>query len=180
MVKALPGHGVFRLRILGIETSGRLGSVALMEVDGERTIVAAERRTPAGERTARSLLPTMQGMLRELDWRPADIDLVCVPSGPGSFTGLRIGVVAAKTFAYATGAKLASVNTLAALAAGVNHRGSGNLWTVLDAQRQELFAASFDAGQPIDESAAETEVLSIADWIGRLSPGDVVAGPPLG
>jgi tRNA threonylcarbamoyladenosine biosynthesis protein TsaB len=153
--------------------------VALMEVDGERTIVAAERRTPVGERTARSLLPTMQGILREHDWRPADVGLVCVTSGPGSFTGLRIGVVAAKTFAYATGAKLAEVNTLAAMAAGVNHRGPGKVWAVLDAQRQELFVASFNAGQPMDESVAETEVLSIADWIGRLSPGDVVAGPPL-
>ena len=167
------------LRVLAIETSGRVGSVALLEFEGDRTIVAAERRTPEGERTARSLLPTIQELLREHQWRPVDVNLVCVTTGPGSFTGLRIGVVTAKTFAYATGAHLAGVHTLAAIAAGVKTCGPVKLWTVLDAQRQELFVACFDGRPLIEQAVPQTEVLSIPAWIERLGPGDVVAGPPL-
>jgi tRNA threonylcarbamoyladenosine biosynthesis protein TsaB len=167
------------LRILAIETSGRLGSVALLEIEGDRTIVAGERRTPEGERTARSLLPTTQELLREHGWRSGDVNLVCVTIGPGSFTGLRIGVVAAKTFAYAIGARLVGVHTLGAIAAGVETRGPERLWTVLDAQRQELFVASFTGRPLIDQAVPQTEILPIADWIARLTPGDVVAGPPL-
>ncbi|MBA3482986.1 MAG: tRNA (adenosine(37)-N6)-threonylcarbamoyltransferase complex dimerization subunit type 1 TsaB [Pirellulales bacterium] len=167
------------MRILTIETSGRLGSVALLEIEGDRTIVAAERRTPDGERTARSLLPAIQELLREHAWRPADVNLVCVTTGPGSFTGLRIGVVAAKTFAYAIGARLVGVHTLAAMAAGVETRGPERLWTVLDAQRQELFVASFGGRPLIDQAAPETEILPVADWFARLALGDLVAGPPL-
>lgn len=167
------------MRILAIETSGRLGSVALLEIEGDRTIVAAERGTPDGERTARSLLPTIQELLREHAWRPADVNLVCVTTGPGSFTGLRIGVVAAKTFAYAIGARLVGVHTLAAMAARLETRGPGRLWTALDAQRQELFVASFTGRPPIDQAVPETGILPVTEWIARLAPGDLVAGPPL-
>ncbi len=167
------------MRVLAIETSGRLGSVALLETDDDRTTVVAERRTPEAERTARTLLPTIQALLRERGWKPADVNLVCATIGPGSFTGLRIGVVAAKTFAYAVGARLVGVHTLLAIAAGVVERRTARLWTVLDAQRQELFVASFGSQPLVDRVLPETEILPLSDWIARLAPGDVVAGPPL-
>jgi len=166
------------LRILAIETSGRLGSVALLEIEGDCTVNAAERRTPDGERTARSLAPTIRELMREHAWRPSEVNMVCVTTGPGSFTGLRIGVVAAKTLAYAIGAQLVGVHTLAAIAAGVETRGS-RFWTVLDAQRQELFVANFTGRPLIDQAVPETEILLAADWIARLAPGDIVAGPPM-
>jgi tRNA threonylcarbamoyladenosine biosynthesis protein TsaB len=119
-------------------------------------------------------------MLREWEWRPCDIELVCVTTGPGSFTGLRIGVVAAKTFAFATAAQLVGVHTLAAIAAGVEQRPK-RLWTILDAQRQELFVSKFDGDRSIvDQLVPETGILGIQAWLDRLGPGDAVAGPPLG
>lgn len=167
------------MRVLALETSGRLGSIALLEAEGDAATVRAERELPAGERTARSLLPCLQQTLAEQSWRPADVELICVTMGPGSFTGLRIGVVAAKTIAYATGAKLVGVHTLAAMAANVA-ADSPRLWTVLDAQRQELFVASFDLGRPIvDQATPQTEILGVDAWLARLQSGDAVAGPPL-
>ena len=77
-------------------------------------------------------------MLAQCQWEALSIDLVCVTTGPGSFTGLRIGVTTAKTFAYAAAAELVGTHTLAVLAAGVE-QASGRLWAILDAQRQELF-----------------------------------------
>jgi tRNA threonylcarbamoyladenosine biosynthesis protein TsaB len=167
------------VRVLAIETSGRLGSVALIDAASSTSDAVLERSTPEGERTAQSLLPTVQELLQERSWRPADIQLVCVTTGPGSFTGLRIGVVAAKTFAYATGAKLVGVHTLAAIAAGIE-APARRLWTILDAQRQELFVSSFMAGQSLPEQPRPaTDVVSIEKWLKSIEPGDCVAGPPL-
>jgi tRNA threonylcarbamoyladenosine biosynthesis protein TsaB len=124
-------------------------------------------------------VPTIRDALKEASWRPFDVDLICVTTGPGSFTGLRIGVVTAKTLAYATGAKLVGVHTLAAMAAGIEPRPA-RLWTVLDAQRQELFVSGFDGGDELAASASpKTEILSLPQWLSRLKPGDAVAGPPL-
>ena len=167
------------VRVLAIETSGRVGSVALLDMSGGDPVALADRRLPVAERTARSLLPCVSDLLREHSWRPSDVELVCATTGPGSFTGLRIGVVAAKTFAYATGARLVGVHTLAAIAEGVGDRDQP-LWAVLDAQRQELFAARFGApSATAEQGEPATAILAIADWFERLAPGDVVAGPPL-
>jgi tRNA threonylcarbamoyladenosine biosynthesis protein TsaB len=163
------------VKILALETSGTQGSVALLD----ETTVLSERRLPPGQRSARSLLPCAKELLNEQAWRPADVQLVCTTTGPGSFTGLRIGVVAAKTFAYATGAQLVGVHTLAAMAAGVGDV-AGRLWTVLDAQRGELFVAHFDKNRPLEDAASpSTEILAATAWLDRVKPGDVAAGPPL-
>jgi len=168
------------LRVLAIETSGRVGSIALLESEnnGEPVRALLERQTPADQQTARSLLPTIETALAEHGWRPKELELICVTTGPGSFTGLRIGVVTAKTLAYATGARLVGVHTLTAIAAGVEDHRPG-LWTLLDAQRQELFVASFSGLPLVDQAVPMTEILSLPAWIQRLKPGDVVAGPPL-
>ncbi len=167
------------MRVLALETSGRLGSVALVEAIGRDATVLQERRLPAGQRTARTLLPVVDELLRDQAWPPATLELIATTTGPGSFTGLRIGVVAAKTLAYATAARLVGVHTLATIAAGID-AGPHRLWTVLDAQRQELFVARFDPSQPIAQQAdPATEILGVDAWLAQLSPGDVVAGPPL-
>lgn len=171
------------IRILALETSGRIGSVALLEARGGAARVLEESSLPAEVRTARSLIPEIDRLLRAHGWAPSDIELVGATTGPGSFTGLRIGVVAAKTLAYACGAKLVGVHTLAALAEPVLAEKAGTfarLWTVLDAQRQELFAACFDgaARRGTELRTPATEVIAIDAWLTQLAPGDAVIGPP--
>jgi tRNA threonylcarbamoyladenosine biosynthesis protein TsaB len=168
-----------QLQILSLETSGRLGSVALLRSNGGGAQTVVERQTVDGQRTAQSLVPAIQDALKEAAWRPADVELICVTTGPGSFTGLRIGVVTAKALAYATGARLVGVHTLAAMAAGIEPRPA-RLWTVLDAQRQELFVCRIESGEDLAAVASpKTEILSMPEWLSRLKPGDAVAGPPL-
>lgn len=167
------------MKILAFETSGLLGSVALLETAGDQVSSVVERPTPADERTARSLLPTAHALLQEAGWTPRDVELVAVTTGPGSFTGLRIGVVAAKTFAYAVGAKLVGVHTLAAMAEPIAERSS-RLWTILDAQRQELFAAAFDPARTIlDQATPPTQIVPIDEWLANVAAGDAILGPPL-
>ena len=167
------------MKILAFETSGLLGSVALLETAEGKLVSSIERETPADQRTARSLLPTTHRLLSDHGWRPADVELIAVTTGPGSFTGLRIGVVAAKTFAYAVGAKLVGVHTLAALAEPLESRAS-RVWTILDAQRQELFVANLPADASDDfRLEPTTSIMAIDDWFRSLQSNDVVTGPPL-
>jgi tRNA threonylcarbamoyladenosine biosynthesis protein TsaB len=171
------------MRILAIESSGRHGSIAALV--GEREHVNLLRQIVLGDdqRTAQSLAPAIKELLAQVDWPPQSVELVAVTAGPGSFTGLRIGVTTAKTFAYAVGAKVVGVNTLAVIADEVRtHDDSPNapLWTILEAQRQELFAAKFaDSRDGVLDVDRETLILGQDAWLGRLQPGDRVVGPPL-
>ncbi|RKY15584.1 MAG: tRNA (adenosine(37)-N6)-threonylcarbamoyltransferase complex dimerization subunit type 1 TsaB, partial [Planctomycetota bacterium] len=99
------------MRILAIETSSRLGGVAVAE-DGK---LLDERIFRKGMVHGQSLLPTIEETLQAAGWQIAQIDVVAVDEGPGSFTGLRIGVMAAKTICWATGAKLVGVCSADAL-----------------------------------------------------------------
>ena len=167
------------LRIIAIETSERVGTLAALRAQGSDVELIDAAELPDDQRTAQSLLPTLDELLKRCGWKPCDLELICVTAGPGSFTGLRLGNTTAKTLAYATEAELVGVATLAAIAANVE-ADDGRLWTILDAQRQELFAACFKPGWSIQEhDLPRTQILGIEDWLNQLQSGDFVAGPPL-
>ncbi len=167
------------MRVLALETSERIGSVAVLNAQKNLIDLIHSAALPGDQRSAQSLLPALIEILAACDWRADDLDLICVTTGPGSFTGLRIGVTVAKTLAYATSAKLVGVPTLSAMAASVP-LGQQRLWAILDAQRQELFAACFaDGGQVAAMSSPEESVVGIDEWIRQLREGDTVVGPPL-
>lgn len=167
-------------KILAIETSGRHGSVAALwgRTDGG-TQSLTQIAISESQRTAQALAPALERLLREANWRPADVQLVAVAVGPGSFTGLRIGVTAAKTFAYAVSADVIAVNTLDALAAQAPS-DDGPLWTILDAQRQELFAAKYRGrASGAGQLGREIHIIGQDAWLTGLQPGDRVTGTAL-
>ncbi len=126
-------------RVLAIETSGRVGSIAL----GERGEIVAQEDFPHGLKHAAEIIPIIDRLCRSKNWGPTDLEQLYVSAGPGSFTGLRIGITLAKTLAFATGVKLVAVPTVRALAenapAEVNQ-----LVIVLDAKRNQIFTARFE------------------------------------
>jgi len=167
------------LRVLALETSGRIGSLATLQASEEQISTVSSVLLPDDQRSAQSLLPSIESLFAESGWKPQQLNLLCVTTGPGSFTGLRIGVTTAKTLAYATDAELVEVHTLAAMAAGISAPYE-RLWTILDAQRQELFVAQFEPDwQDHSADMPETRIVGIEQWLQELSPGDVVSGPPL-
>jgi tRNA threonylcarbamoyladenosine biosynthesis protein TsaB len=159
--------------ILALETSHRQGSVALCR--GE-TLLAA-RQLDASQRTAQSLLPAIDSLLQQAGWSPAELDLIAVSQGPGSFTGLRIGVTTAKTLAYASGAGIVGLNTLEVIAAQLllieeTADPSRPLDVVLDAQRQQLFTARY---RRLDDHLVEESATSIVDrraWLSERQQQD--------
>jgi len=149
------------MRILAIETSSRLGGVAVVE-DGK---VLDERVFKKGMVHARSLLPAIEEMLNKVGWRIAEMDVVAVDEGPGSFTGLRIGAMAAKTICWVTGAKLVGVCSADALYRTAREAGIPDpLGVVIDAYRGCVYAALFSDGRRLfldmlqPEEAAERMV----------------------
>src|SRR5450759_3825007 len=96
---------------LAIETSGPLGSVALFESE----TVLGEQSLELGRQHGQSLIPTIRQLLTFYGKLPRDLELVAVSIGPGSYTGLRVGVVCAKTLAYAANSQLVAVDTLHAV-----------------------------------------------------------------
>lgn len=155
------------VKVLALETSSLYGGVALIE---EQRLVAANP-LPEGLRTAAGLAPAIRSSLDEADWRPEDIDLVAVTSGPGSFTGLRVGITTAKVFAYAAGCEVLPVNTLQAIAYGgfAHDAAVSQLSVVLNAQRNQLFEATFSRDNVASVSLADAcRIVDIEDWISAV------------
>src|SRR6476660_6182130 len=126
-------------RALAIETSGRIGSVALIDENG----AIEEREFPHGLQHAAGLIPLMDEMCQASGWTPADLRQVYVSAGPGSFTGLRIGITLAKTLAFATGARLVAVPTMRVLVENAPPEAR-HVIVVLDAKREQIFTARFE------------------------------------
>lgn len=132
---------VDRPLILAIDTATPCCSVALTEGSQDDGKVMATLTLCGTVTHSRRLLTTVDWLLAEMTVSWADIDGIAVSIGPGSFTGLRIGMATAKGFAYAAGKPLLGVSTLTALAAGC---GTAKLiCTVLDARKKEVYAAFF-------------------------------------
>jgi tRNA threonylcarbamoyladenosine biosynthesis protein TsaB len=125
-------------RGLAIETSGKVGSVALVE-DGN---VIGEDCFEHGLRHAAEMVPRIDQLVRARQWTPSDLREIYVSIGPGSFTGLRIGITLAKTLAFATGAAIAAVPSLQVLARNAPP-DARHVIIVLDAKRDQIFTARF-------------------------------------
>jgi tRNA threonylcarbamoyladenosine biosynthesis protein TsaB len=131
------------MKTLGIETASDICSVALLE-DG---LLVAERSMAGRQIHSEHLLPMIDLLLSENGQTAADLDLIAVSIGPGSFTGLRIGLSTAKGLAYAASKPVAAVSTLEALAfnvvrAALNADASAVL-AILDSRRGECFAGCY-------------------------------------
>jgi len=175
--------------ILAFDTSGLYGSAALL--DGPRLL--AERTLPTDRRSAQTLAPAIADLLAFQQLTAKQIRLVATTIGPGSFTGLRVGVTAAKTFAYAAGAEVLGISTLEAIAYGTQPPQPGpnlvpEIHALLDAQRKELFVGRFttdstaagnESGLPPLTRLADDTIISIDDWLASLKPGTIVAGAGL-
>lgn len=163
------------MRTLAIETTERIGSVAAFQ--GAELV--AEALLTSDQRSAQSLAPALAELLKQLGWQAAEVDLIALTSGPGSFTGLRIGVTMAKTLAYAVGAEVLGVNTLEVIAAQVSP-SDGKITAVIDAQRGQLYSASFTReNNAAIGCAEETHIVDCADWLAQRQTGELVTGPGL-
>ena len=144
-------------RAIAIETSGRLGSIATVE-SGQ---VLAEEEFPHGFKHAAGVVAVIDRLTQSHGWTPTDLSEVYVSAGPGSFTGLRVGITVAKTLAFSLGVKLVAVPSAAVLAHNAPP-GWQHCLIVLDAKRGQIFGARFtnEAGRVVEVEAAHLDTPS--------------------
>jgi tRNA threonylcarbamoyladenosine biosynthesis protein TsaB len=164
-------------RLLILETSGRGGFVAVAEggsLRGVRTLEEARRH-------ARDLAPAAAELLAGLGWTPGDVAAVVVSRGPGSYTGLRVGLMSAKAFAYATGCALIGVEAFAAIARQAPPDAL-RFDVLADAQQDRVYVQRFMraavGADPVAVAALRIEPL--AAWLSQEEPPDWVTGTGLG
>ncbi len=158
--------------ILAIETSAAVASVALYQ--GASLLSLAEVRQDRSH--ARVLMPMIQDVLSQVTLSVDDLSAVAVASGPGSYTGLRVGVSAAKGLCYALGIPLLRIGTLDALAAQVTgwaHAMQARICPLLDARRAEVYVALFDADLRSIEPV-QPLVVDEHSFTGWLSSGPII------
>ena len=128
------------MKILALETSAKSVSCAVTE-DG---IVLASAYQCTGLTHSRTLMPMAKDLLKNAELTLGDIDRIAIAAGPGSFTGLRIGIAAVKGLAWAADKPCCAVSTLEAMAQNVRHM-DGLIIGAMDARRNQIYNALFEA-----------------------------------
>ena len=161
------------MMMLAVETTAAIASVALMQ-DG---VLIDEREADAGKKHAETLLPLIDKLLEENGVTIAQIDLFAVDVGPGSFTGVRIGVSLVNALAFAAGKQVVSVDSLETLAFSVGET-SRPVAAMIDARNGNAYAALYQAGATlIEPCAVQTESFLAKLPQDAILVGDVQAEP---
>lgn len=151
------------MRILALETSAKAVSAAVTE-DGRLLALGIQ---DTGLTHSRTLMPIVEHILRNSDLTMADMDAVAVAVGPGSFTGIRIGVSAAKGLAFAADKPAVGVSTLAAMARNVAF-ADGLVVCAMDARRNQIYNALFEARDGALTRLTPDRAIGLADLAEEL------------
>src|SRR5262245_35747161 len=160
------------MRVLALDTTTRAGSVAI--VDGDRLV--DERRGDASRTHAERMPAEILAILAAHGRTLANVDLFAVASGPGSFTGLRIGIATIQALAFVGGQPIVAVPALDALGhlTGCDVQPGDFVGAWMDAHRRDVFASLFRVGDAppfeperlvvVDEAAVDDPLRAIARW----------------
>lgn len=151
------------MQILAFETSAKAASVALLRDD----VLIAESYQNSGLTHSRTLMKMAQELLTSCEVSPKDLTAVACAAGPGSFTGVRIGVAAAKGFAWGRELPCVGVSTLHAMAQQAREF-SGVICCAMDARRAQVYNAVFDCEDGILTRMTDDRAISLEDLAQEL------------
>jgi len=130
------------MKVLAIETSSPWGSIAI----SEDTKILCEYNLNSGQTHSETLLENIDHCLKSLKLDKENIDCIAVSNGPGSFTGLRIGMTTAKALAYCFKIPLVSISSLLSFAYNFSYM-KRPICPMLDARKKEVYAAIYEYGE---------------------------------
>lgn len=156
------------MKILALETSAKAVSAAVAE-DGK---ILCSGYQDTGLTHSRTLMPIVEHILKNTGMTVSDMDAIAAAVGPGSFTGIRIGVSAAKGLAFAVNKPAIAVSTLAAMARNVAF-ADGLIICSMDARRNQIYNALFEAKDGVLTRLTPDRAISLAELAAEL------AGNPL-
>jgi tRNA threonylcarbamoyladenosine biosynthesis protein TsaB len=163
-------------RFLILETSGRQGQVAL----ARGSSILQVRRLDEARRHARDLAPAVADILAAEEWKPREVQAVIVNRGPGSYTGLRVGIMSAKIFAYATGCRLIAIDSFAAVACQAPSQAL-SLCVIADAQQDKIYEQRFSRTGPKSAWIAHSPLMiqGFSEWAASWVHWGWISGPGL-
>ncbi len=156
--------------VCAIETSSRHGEAALLGPEGScRSLPFTAELSHA-----KGLFPSLQDLCASCGCVPGSIDLLVVDYGPGSYTGIRVGVAAAKVLAFALEKPVVPVNSLDVLVENVDNEAACCVAPILDAKLGQVYAAVFSLAPP--QRILYNFVGSVEELVPKIPPGTVVFG----
>ncbi len=162
-------------KILLLETSSLNALVAL----GKGTSILSHKILGTAKKHVSDLAPTIATLLDENQIKANELDAIAVGIGPGSYTGLRIGVMSARTLAMVTGARLLGISTfqiLAQKAFALRHR---KVEIISDAQQDKIYAQTFIVTEDNETKAGELEIVGCKEWAIKRESSYALSGPGL-
>ncbi|AST94812.1 tRNA (adenosine(37)-N6)-threonylcarbamoyltransferase complex dimerization subunit type 1 TsaB [Shouchella clausii] len=155
-------------KILAMDTSSYKLGVAVSDGD----TVIGEYMTQLKKNHALRLMPAVESLLQEVGIKPADLDVIAVAKGPGSYTGVRMATTAAKTLAWTLGLPLVAISTIELMAqAGTYFHGY--VVPIIDARRQTVFTGAYRSGGARDITMELPDRhSSLTDWLSDLQTLD--------
>lgn len=155
------------MKMLVMDTSTLVLGVAVLE----KGKVLGEFHTNLHKNHSVRLMPAIDQLLQDLAISPKDLEGIAVAVGPGSYTGIRIGVTTAKTFAYTLDLPLYIESTLTVLAMNAC-RFPEVIVPMIDARRNRVYTGAYQVQGEIVGEVIEQQVVSISDWLERLDQLD--------
>ena len=162
----------FDMKVVGIETSGLIGNIAVC--DG--STVVGKKTYGKNFSHGKEIVSSLKSIFNEIKWEPNDIDLIAVSIGPGSYTGLRIGVTCAKTLAYGLGKPVIDVPTLDVLVENVRDNNAKTICPVIDAKRKSVYACIYDRNNNENRRITDFLIISPDCLIDMLPESTLIFG----
>ncbi|OKL36154.1 tRNA (adenosine(37)-N6)-threonylcarbamoyltransferase complex dimerization subunit type 1 TsaB [Domibacillus mangrovi] len=151
------------MKILAIDTSTYTLSIGLSDGD----VVLAEQVTNVKKNHSTRVMPAIEALMSEVGMKPRDLNKIVVANGPGSYTGVRIGVTIAKTLAWTLNIPITAVSGLASLAASAPLI-EGLVCPMFDARREQVFTGLYRLSNGLVESVKEDQNVPVVDWCQEL------------
>jgi tRNA threonylcarbamoyladenosine biosynthesis protein TsaB len=151
------------MTILAIDTSNTTLGIALLDND----LVLGEYITNLKKNHSIRIMPAIEGLMKDCDRTPSDLTKVVVAKGPGSYTGVRIGVTVAKTLAWTLNLPLVGVSSLE-ITAGPGRYFDGLVSPIFDARRGQVYTGLYRFEKGILQSVEKDQLTMLVDWVDKL------------
>ncbi|MGX4764842.1 tRNA (adenosine(37)-N6)-threonylcarbamoyltransferase complex dimerization subunit type 1 TsaB [Bacillus mojavensis] len=155
------------MTILAIDTSNYTLGIALLR---DNTVIA-EYITYLKKNHSVRAMPAVHSLLNDCDLTPQDLSKIVVAKGPGSYTGVRIGVTIAKTLAWSLNIPISAVSSLEALAANGRHF-DGLISPIFDARRGQVYTGLYEYKNGLLEQAFQDQNVMLTEWLEMLKEKD--------
>lgn len=155
------------MKILAIDTSNKPLSVAVMDNDN----LLAQTTLTTHRKHAEFLMPVIEDLVQKSDLLPTDLDRVVVADGPGSYTGIRMAVTAAKTIASTLGIELVTVSSLLNLALNIQ-KEDALINPIFDGRNQNMFTGLYRWNHGSIETVIADQHINLSNWLELINNYD--------